>query len=398
MSTNPNSKRYLTGFILNKLKKNDFIYFDMPPICTGSYSAKVKEDEKGLYIDKKDDYFVTCVDWRVNQPFWRDEYLTKEELENKNKHTSLVDKMKGEQILNNLSMASGLPIDQIKKALDEREGFNLHGKAETANQGLTIDNPDEIKLGGTILHDTTIDPELFKSPLVQAIASKPRTPSPMLSMAEEAKVIKEGQIVKRDFKSRQVWVIKLMAVPIPNNDFPETEPIEITEDMIILPETRGTLKEFYDKEPDFIDELKTLKEIPFEKVGEDKNRSPLYFTPLLEDICVGYEAEANLKLFGIKDAGWEPFVFEGVGQEVIEYHKKGMYRVPYLTKEQIEKEGWKYHSNSEAWECPIFRKGNWMLFFNKTEIWIQLGNQMKWDGEIKDINTFRYICQLLKIQ
>ena len=115
-----------------------------------------------------------------------------------------------------------------------------------------------------------------------------------------------------------------------------------------------------------------------------------YFVPEIEDIHVGYECELN------QEGKWYPLLF--TGYEITSFFKeKSELRVPYLTREQIETEGWKYHSNSEAWECPIFRKGNWMLFFNTNEIWIQLGNQMKYDGPCKDINTFRKICQLLGI-
>lgn len=56
---------------------------------------------------------------------------------------------------------------------------------------------------------------------------------------------KEGQIVKKSLTSKQMWVLRelegtLMAVPITNSYFTDTEPIELTDDMIILPEVRGT--------------------------------------------------------------------------------------------------------------------------------------------------------------
>jgi hypothetical protein len=56
--------------------------------------------------------------------------------------------------------------------------------------------------------------------------------------------IKEGDIVKRDFTSRQSWIIesiegKLMAVPTNAKFHPSPDPIEITDDMIRLNNIRG---------------------------------------------------------------------------------------------------------------------------------------------------------------
>ena len=79
----------------------------------------------------------------------------------------------------------------------------------------------------------------------------------------------------------------------------------------------------------------------YELIGEDKHRSPIYFVPDIEDIRVGYECE--IKPTGSEELDWMPYVING--DTAFKYYKtkgKGAtsIRVPYLTKEQIEAEGW----------------------------------------------------------
>lgn len=45
-----------------------------------------------------------------------------------------------------------------------------------------------------------------------------------------------------------------------------------------------------------------------------------YFTPSIEDIRVGYELEANLKMVGASQDEWAPTIMKGVSQEIIYYH------------------------------------------------------------------------------
>lgn len=129
-----------------------------------------------------------------------------------------------------------------------------------------------------------------------------------------------------------------------------------------------------------------------------------YFTPSIEDIRVGYEAEANWEYYrnpdGTKSSnpdGWKPLVFKGVDEAVRKYHQLGMYRIPYLTKEQIEAEGWEQRGDER-----YFYKNNYLIFyqFHSKRLWVTFQDP-KLDklfiGECKDINTFRYICKLLNI-
>lgn len=51
---------------LSNVQEGDIIRFEMPPFCSGEYTAVVRKDDKhGLYIDKSDDFFDGCRDYEV---------------------------------------------------------------------------------------------------------------------------------------------------------------------------------------------------------------------------------------------------------------------------------------------------------------------------------------------
>jgi autotransporter-associated beta strand protein len=56
---------------INDLKdeacQGDTIYFEMPPFCSGEYSARVEKDENGLYILKKDNFFLGCRSYSIHK-------------------------------------------------------------------------------------------------------------------------------------------------------------------------------------------------------------------------------------------------------------------------------------------------------------------------------------------
>ncbi len=128
-----------------------------------------------------------------------------------------------------------------------------------------------------------------------------------------------------------------------------------------------------------------------------------YFTPNIEDLYVGYECEIN-NIHG----KWESITITFTNSnsfyktdlaEVCLLVEDKYVRVPYLTKEQIEAEGWKP-------EQSYFRKNNLYLFFENNELEIEFGEPFTWDasdsdvrykGECKDINTFRKLIKLLGI-
>lgn len=128
-----------------------------------------------------------------------------------------------------------------------------------------------------------------------------------------------------------------------------------------------------------------------------------YFTPLIEDIRVGYEFEVFLTSPKDKQGSWKIRNYKGkwVDDNVAfdYYLKNNKIRVPYLTKEQIEAEGWKWDSKLPY---PNFRKKDCFLEISyaqdKTSVHIHYGEGTSlFDGLCKDINTFRYICKLLGI-
>ena len=132
-----------------------------------------------------------------------------------------------------------------------------------------------------------------------------------------------------------------------------------------------------------------------------------YFTPDIEDLCIGYECEYNFA-----KAYTNEFNFVKIGYKDNEGYTNELsdmihliddgaaaIRVPYLTNKQIEAEGWKP-------EKTYFRKNNLYLFFENNELEIDCGEPFTWDasdsdvrykGECKDINTFRKIIKLLGI-
>lgn len=140
-----------------------------------------------------------------------------------------------------------------------------------------------------------------------------------------------------------------------------------------------------------------------------------YFTPTIEDIRVGYECE----VYDSDDRDWakhivlnQPDLCNVTGLDL-------ELRVPYLTKEQIEKEGW---VERESYNSRIknFEKDNYFLSFYEDDrviilmardvtkldwLWLHQGDNFyhsqahlfRMTFPCKDINTFRWICKLLNI-
>lgn len=66
------NKYYIVNENIEGVEEGDTVYFEMPPFCSGEYEAKVYKDEKGLYINKEDNFFEGCRDFRVNKQYWKD--------------------------------------------------------------------------------------------------------------------------------------------------------------------------------------------------------------------------------------------------------------------------------------------------------------------------------------
>lgn len=147
-----------------------------------------------------------------------------------------------------------------------------------------------------------------------------------------------------------------------------------------------------------------------------------YFVPDIEDIRLGYELEV------LVDSVWEKGVIskiEGCGVNIKSIPEKfewtytkleGYIKVPFLMKETIKEEGWEEETNE--WlglnnkECTIgFKKGPYLLQFADyinlacsleaalffIRIYDTKRHYILYTGECKDINSFRTIMKLLKI-
>ena len=138
-----------------------------------------------------------------------------------------------------------------------------------------------------------------------------------------------------------------------------------------------------------------------------------YFTPDMEDFHIGYECEISTPT--IWKSGKFPEILE-LNSELDEFGKDSLMkaahailRVPYLTKEQIETEGWKENVlNDNEKALLLFLKNGYELRMYKNYICrfsiliVGAGIIPNWDkvlfeGKCKDINTFRKICKLLEI-
>jgi hypothetical protein len=146
-----------------------------------------------------------------------------------------------------------------------------------------------------------------------------------------------------------------------------------------------------------------------------------YFTPDIEDFYVGYEFET--KVYG-EDDTWVKCIYSKPTDELFCKDSDGniwvndSLRVPYLTKEQIEAEGWGFETvlfadddendvysdgfakriDQDHWYEMVLRKDNKIHIVYK---WYRNSVAQLWRdiyyGECKDINSFRTIIKLLKI-
>lgn len=135
-----------------------------------------------------------------------------------------------------------------------------------------------------------------------------------------------------------------------------------------------------------------------------------YFIPDIEDIHIGYECEIHTQYSSelIKKVGWhsvkvsysrEMSKYVGILQckKLIKTHH---IRVPYLTKEQIEAEGWKESDVSGFFDKIDDIRDRWYINWIPAQKWLNIGdneNEVDYAGPCKDINTFRKIIKLLEI-
>lgn len=145
-----------------------------------------------------------------------------------------------------------------------------------------------------------------------------------------------------------------------------------------------------------------------------------YYTPAIEDIRVGYELEYHnwsMDEMGVPELNydrWDKTILEKWNVEnLVKYGVKGV-RVPYITKEQIEAEGWAViteeslykgmlttvKDNGHTYYCRIYDGQN--IFISQYRpasgnLWSMSMKSTLFDGKCPSINEFRYICKLLNI-
>lgn len=129
-----------------------------------------------------------------------------------------------------------------------------------------------------------------------------------------------------------------------------------------------------------------------------------YFTPDIEDFHIGYEFE--MKVFGDEDE-WVKGICKSSIDDICCKDSEGniwineAIRVPYLTKEQIEAEGWKESDTLGFFDKIVDPKDRWFIDWEEEEQFITIGdneNEVGYTGPCKDINTFRKIIKLLNIK
>ena len=155
-----------------------------------------------------------------------------------------------------------------------------------------------------------------------------------------------------------------------------------------------------------------------------------YFVPEISDISLGYEYETNYN----REKKWEKKIVndlycdnEGNGElqdllTLINYHNSDILdwkinysnrvRVPYLTKDQIESEGWRIHNLQKEIKdknCFLFYKKvneeTFIMVFDPSDSCKRIGIHQEvlkipvkhFSGTCKDINTLRQIQKLLGI-
>lgn len=125
-----------------------------------------------------------------------------------------------------------------------------------------------------------------------------------------------------------------------------------------------------------------------------------YYTPNIEDIRVGYET--TIRHIDSESDKFKPFIItkDNIGGLGVLNNMDG-FITPYLTKEQIEAEGWRIGVGKD-YHVTLFRKDKYTAGYNwenKTLKVVTLEKDVHtiFNGECKSINEFRYICKLIGI-
>jgi hypothetical protein len=133
-----------------------------------------------------------------------------------------------------------------------------------------------------------------------------------------------------------------------------------------------------------------------------------YYNPDVEDIRIGYELEC----LDEDDNTWIPAVVSNQSDLCNFTGLDLKLRVPFLTKEQIEKEGWEYKKEmvdfpTQLEYASLYVKGNiWLIYTKDGDISFvpidpsleKYEHKHRYLGPCPSINELRYLTKLLNIK
>lgn len=141
-----------------------------------------------------------------------------------------------------------------------------------------------------------------------------------------------------------------------------------------------------------------------------------YFIPDIEDIRTGYECELYVEdswqeatLIDITKLGLKFNSFNKKKEWIFTNVDGTVIKTPYLTKEQIEAEGWQVidDKNPAKFKHPVEVDVQVIYDFENHYLWITIPAEIvkekikyranKYAGYCKSINEFRYISKLLQL-
>jgi len=119
-----------------------------------------------------------------------------------------------------------------------------------------------------------------------------------------------------------------------------------------------------------------------------------YYIPTIEEFHIGFECEANYN-----NKMMIPITMQGVGQEVVDYHKQNVYRVKYLDKEDIESLGFTVAKNDPYWYD--YKNSRFYLYKDNpiSKYWTisDEESQFGFTGSIKNISELKVLLKQLNI-
>lgn len=139
---------------------------------------------------------------------------------------------------------------------------------------------------------------------------------------------------------------------------------------------------------------------PLQELINKCNMENNYYTPQIEDIRIGYECQSTIDNKNWYDFKFRKFDFGTLSIELL----NNIYRTPYLTKEQIEAEGWINQNDRGMSENggAEFKKGKYQLRYWSYHPRLRIEGDLDILLETNimktfSINEFRYIIKLLGI-